>query len=154
MRITAIISVIIYWVCAAADKSALKLGSNDVVVFIGGTDMMRAQGSGYLETLLTWKFAREPVRIRDLSWEADTMFALGTETERWRGDGYRGINALGNLEKQLERLRATVVIVQLGKNEAFAGWEGVEKFSAAFGRLLRRLKGNGRRLVVLSPTPF
>ena len=37
MRITAIISVIICWVCTAVDKAALKLGSNDVIVFIGGT---------------------------------------------------------------------------------------------------------------------
>ena len=37
MQITAIISVIIYWACAVADKSALKLGSNDAVVFIAGT---------------------------------------------------------------------------------------------------------------------
>jgi len=116
--------------------------------------MVRAQASGYLETLLTWKFAKEPPSFRDLSWEADTVFALGTETERWRRDGHRGINALGGLEKQLDRLKATVVIVQLGKNEAFAGPEGVDKFSTAYARLLQRLKGDGRRIVVISPTSF
>jgi putative heme-binding domain-containing protein len=138
----------------AAQKPPLKLGTDDVVVFLGGTDMVRAQKSGHLETLLTWKFSKAKPRFRDLSWEADTVFALGTETERWRRDGFRGIKGLGNLETQLEKIGATVIIVQLGKNEAFAGRKGVEKFKAACDRLLQRLKGKDRRLVVLSPTPF
>ena len=90
-----------------AQKLPIKLGPDDVVVFLGGTDMVRAQESGHLETLLTWKFAIAKPRFRDLSWEADTVFALGTETERWRRDGYRGIKGLGNLEQQLEKIGAT-----------------------------------------------
>jgi putative heme-binding domain-containing protein len=138
----------------AAQKPPLELGTDDMVVFLGGTDMVRAQKSGHLETLLTWKFAKAKPRFRDLSWEADTVFALGTETERWRRDGFRGIKGLGNLEQQLEKIGATVIIVQLGKNEAFTGRQGIEKFKAACDRLLQRVKGKDRRLVVLSPTPF
>ena len=124
---------------AAAEEPLLELAWDDVVVFLGGTDMVRAQRSGHLETLLTWRFKNEPPKFRDLSWEADTVFALGTETERWRRGGYRGINALGNLEKQLDDLKATAVLVQLGKNEAFAGDRGVEAFSQATDRLFERL---------------
>ena len=138
----------------AAQKSPLELGSDDVVVFLGGTDMVRAQESGHLQTLLTWKFTKAKPRFRDLSWEADTVFALGTEMERWRRVGFRGIKGLGNLEQQLDKIGATVIIVQLGKNEAFAGRQGIEKFKAACDWLLQRLKGKDRRLVVLSPTPF
>ena len=132
----------------------LDLAGDDVVVFLGGTDMVRAQRSGHLETLLTWRFKNDPPRFRDLSWEADTVFALGTETDRWRGGGYRGIKGLGNLEKQLARLKATVVIVQLGKNEAFAGGEGIESFIEASDKLFSRLSGDGLELIVISPTPF
>ena len=138
----------------AAQKLPIKLGTDDVVVFLGGTDMVRAQESGHLETLLTWKFSKARPLFRDLSWEADTVFALGSETERWRRDGYRGIKGLGNLEQQLDKIGATVIIVQLGKNEAFAGRQVVQKFTAACDRLMQRLKGKDRRLVVLSPTPF
>jgi len=138
----------------AVQKPPLELGTDDVVVFLGSTDMVRAQKSGYLETLLTWKFSKTRPLFRDLSWEADTVFALGTETERWRRDGYRGIKGLGNLETQLDKIGATVVILQLGKNEAFSGRKEIEKFKAACNRLLQRLKGKDRRLVVISPTPF
>ncbi|MEE2947654.1 MAG: PVC-type heme-binding CxxCH protein [Verrucomicrobiota bacterium] len=137
-----------------ASEPPMDLAGEDVVVFLGGTDMVRAQRSGHLETLLTWHFKNEPPKFRDLSWEADTVFALGTETERWRRGGYRGINALGNLEKQLDDLKATAVLVQLGKNEAFAGGRGVEAFRQATEKLFERLTKNNRRLVVLSPIPF
>lgn len=154
MKIVSFICMLVSGLGAAAEEPLLELARDDVVVFLGGTDMVRAQRSGHLETLLTWRFKNEPPKFRDLSWEADTVFALGTETERWRRGGYRGINALGNLEKQLDDLKATAVLVQLGKNEAFAGGRGVEAFSQATDRLFERLTKNNRRLVVLSPIPF
>ena len=139
---------------ASVAVSPLKLTKDDVVVFLGGTDMVRAQRSGHLEALLTSEFRNDVPRFRDLSWEADTVFALGTEIDRWRSGGFRGIKGLGNLETQLANLKATVVIVQLGKNEAFAGVEGVGKFVEASDKLFGRLRGEDRQLIVLSPTPF
>ena len=44
--------------------------------------------------------------------------------------------------------------MQLGRNEAFAGVEGIEAFGQASDKLFGRLTGDGRRLVVISPTPF
>jgi len=137
-----------------AFAAPFKLTEDDVVAFLGGTDMVRAQQSSHLETLLTWAHAEAPPRFRDMAWEADTVFALGTETERWRRDGFRGIKGLGNLEQQFDRLDVSVVIVQLGKNEAFAGRDGLERFNASADKLFNRLKANGRRLVVVSPPPF
>jgi len=139
---------------AFAAESPLKLTKDDVVVFLGGTDMVRSQRSGHLETLLTAAFKNDLPKFRDMSWEADTVFALGTEIDRWRSGGFRGIKGLGNLETQLETVKATVVIVQLGKNEAFAGGEGVEAFIEGSNKLFGRLRGEDRQLIVLSPTPF
>ena len=89
-----------------------------------------------------------------MSWEADTVFALGTETERWRSGGFRGIKGLGNLETQLNNIKATKVIVQLGKNESFAGINGVKLFTQACDKLFARLREEGRKLIVISPTKF
>ena len=154
MKIVSCICLFAGGLGVAAAEPPLELAGDDVVVFLGGTDTVRAQRSGHLETLLTWRFKNEPPKFRDLSWEADTVFALGTETNRWRGGGYRGVKGLGNLEAQLATLKATVVIVQLGRNEAFAGVEGIESFGQASDKLFGRLTGDGRRLVVISPTPF
>ena len=154
MKIVSFICLFAGGLGVAAAEPLLELAGDDVVVFLGGTDTVRAQRSGHLETLLTWRFKNEPPKFRDLSWEADTVFALGTETNRWRSGGYRGVKGLGNLEAQLAGLKATVVIVQLGRNEAFAGVEGIESFGQASDKLFARLTGDGRRLVVISPTPF
>ena len=148
-----LLSLLALFACGAF-AAPFKLTKDDIVAFLGSTDMVRAQQSGYLETLLTWAHAEAPPRFRDMAWEADTVFALGTEMERWRRDGFRGIKGLGNLEQQFDRLDVSVVIVQLGKNEAFTGRNGLEQFNASADKLFNRLKANGRRLVVVSPTPF
>ncbi len=62
---------------ASALAAPFKLSKDDVVAFLGGTDMVRAQQSGHLEALLTWSHAKAPPRFRDMAWEADTVFALG-----------------------------------------------------------------------------
>ena len=154
VRLLSIFSIWLTGAVAFAAQSSLKLTKDDVVVFLGGTDMVRAQRSGHLETLLTANFKNDLPKFRDMSWEGDTVFALGTEIDRWRSGGFRGIKGLGNLETQLATVKATAVIVQLGKNEAFAGDEGVEAFTKGSDKLFGRLRGEHRQLIVLSPSPF
>ena len=154
VRLLFFISLSISSFLTFAAEPTISLVKDDVVVFLGGTDMVRAQRSGHLETLLTWHFREETPKFRDMSWEADTVFALGTETERWRNGGYRGIKGLGNLETQLNNLKASVIIVQLGKNETFSGIKGLEAFIQASNKLLGRLRGEDRKLIVISPTKF
>ena len=63
----------------AHGESRFELKHNDVVAFLGGTNMVRAQQSGYLEAFLTHQFSAVRPRFRDLSWEADTVFQQGTD---------------------------------------------------------------------------
>ena len=46
-----------------AAEPPLELSGDDVIVFLGGTDIVRAQRSGHLETLLTWRFKNEPPTV-------------------------------------------------------------------------------------------
>ena len=154
MRLLSFLLLSISSFVAFAAEPSISLVKDDVVVFLGGTDMVRSQRSGHLETLLTWHSRKETPKFRDMSWEADTVFALGTETERWRSGGFRGIKGLGNLETQLNNIKATKVIVQLGKNESFAGINGVKSFTQACDKLFSRLREEGRKLIVISPTKF
>ena len=90
----------------AADP--VSLSQDDVVVFLGGTNMVRLQRAGHLETMLTAAHAEAPPRFRDLSWEADTVFQQGSVIERWRKDGF------GARDAQLKRVGATVIVAQFG----------------------------------------
>ena len=58
---------------AADETAAFILRTNDVVAFVGGTDVATARLTGHLETLLAVKFPG--ARFRNLGWEGDTVFA-------------------------------------------------------------------------------
>ncbi len=65
-------------------QSRFTLAKDEVVVFVGGTNMLRLQQAGYLEAILTRQFAAERPKFRDLSWEADTVFRQGTVARSMR----------------------------------------------------------------------
>ena len=58
---------------AAEAAQVITLGTNDVVAFVGGTDVATARLTGHLEALLAVKFPG--ARFRNLGWEGDTVFA-------------------------------------------------------------------------------
>ncbi|MEM7315788.1 MAG: hypothetical protein AAF497_21840, partial [Planctomycetota bacterium] len=133
---------------AWGDKPEFHLVEGDVVAFMGGTNMLRLVQSGHLETQLTDVFAKSKPKFRDLSWEADTVYRQGTEIERWRKDGF------GGLEEQLKRLRVTHAFVQFGQLESMDGPEKLDEFSRAFDRFLTMLGKQVKTIVVLTPFPF
>ena len=132
----------------AVDQFSLEDG--DVVVFLGGTDMVRAVRSGELETGLTREFvnADTAVKFRDLSWEADTVYRLGTVKERWRPDGF------GQRTEQLERVGMTVAVLQFGQMEAMDGEDSLPRFVEAYRELLDSILQQAREVVVITPRAF
>ena len=105
-RVPVLLSCAVALLCTGSLEGADRFGlvKDDVVVLAGGTNMVRLQQAGYLETALTRAFASARPRFRDLAWEADTVFGLGTVIERWRPDGF------GNRDEQFRRVGTTVVI--------------------------------------------
>ena len=91
-------------------QASFALGEDDVVVFLGGTNMLHLQQAGHLEAMLTHAFADARPKFRDFSWEADTVFRQGTVIDRWRNKGHFGGEGLGDLNRQLQQVGATVVI--------------------------------------------
>ena len=130
----------------AADRFSLEKG--DVVVVTGGTNMVRLQQSGHLEAALTRAFASSRPKFRDLAWEADTVFRLGTVIERWRPDGF------GKRDEQFRRVGTTVVIAQFGQLESLSGRGGLERFTRAYGELIASWQKQARLIVLVTPSPF
>ncbi len=133
---------------AVTAEKQFSLETQDVVAFTGGTNMVRLQRAGYLESILTRAFASARPRFRDLAWEADTVFRQGSVTERWRRDGF------GGRDEQFERVGATVVIAQFGLLESMAGKSGLDTFVRAYNDLIDSYERAARCVVLLSPTPF
>ena len=143
-------------VAAAEPAPALALKSGDRVVFLGDTLMEREQRDGWIELMLTTRFADQDVVFRNLGWSADTPGGAsriglspaqaGKEPE---GDDWK------QLVKQLEETRPTVVFLGYGMASSFQGAAGLARFKSEYIRLLdtlARITPAGR-VVVLSPIP-
>ena len=151
-----IYSVLLLWVLTyalnwnVAAGEDLQLVDGDVVVFMGGANMVRGARAGLLETYLTDAFVDEQaeVRFRDLSWEADTVYRLGTVRERWRSDGF------GNRVEQFRRVGMTVAIMQFGKMEAMQGVESLDAFEEHYRGLLKDVAKQARHIILLTPLAF
>ena len=118
------------------------LEKDDVVVFMGQTDMVRSRLDGTLETALAAHFADQKPRFRNMAWEGDTVY------EQWRDIDF------GAWEDQLGAAGATVVIAQFGQMEALDGEGRIDEFVAAYKKLLDQVASRTRRVVLVSPRPF
>ena len=140
--------VCILLLAVSAGAAPLELREGDVVAFVGGTDMVRMQNDGRLEAALTYDSMDASPRFRDLAWDGDTVYFQSTVGERWREE------AFGDLGEQLDKVGATVVISQFGKIESLDGVDQLGAFIEAYGDLIETFSLNGRRVLILGPSPF
>ena len=131
-----------------ATATSFRLERDDVVAFLGATNLVGLQRSGEIGALLTLAFPDARPRYRDFAWEGDTVFRQGTVVDRWRKDEY------GDLVEQLRREKVSVAFAQFGSIECRAGPAGLKAFVEAYRKLLDSLKAAKIRVLVLSPTPF
>lgn len=118
------------------------LSEDEVVVFMGQTDMVRMRLDGTLETALVQQFAKQKPRFRNMAWESDTVY------EQWRDIDF------GSWEDQLRGVGATVILAQFGQMEALQGEERIPQFIAAYEKLLDQIATLTHQVVLISPRPF
>ncbi|MBN8248869.1 MAG: hypothetical protein J0L84_15690, partial [Verrucomicrobia bacterium] len=112
---------------------------DDVIATLGGASVVAADQSGYAEALVA--LARPDLRLRwrSLAWEGDTVFARPRELN------------FPSLTHQLQTAGATLVLLQFGEMESFAGAAGVPAFAAAYEQLLTEVGAVVPRRVLLTP---
>ncbi len=139
---------------ARAAAAPFELKEGDRVAFIGDRLIEGEQYEGWLEVMLTTRFADRTITFRNLGWSGDTpagdarfglsLLQAGREPadEGWRG-----------LVKQIEDAKPTVVFLGYGMASSFDGAAGVAKFKTDYNRLLDVVEkvSPGARLVLLSP---
>ena len=115
--------------------------TNDVIAFVGGTDVVTAQQSGYLETLLTVYYRTFDLRFRNFGWEGDTVFAQP-----------RDIN-FPPLEEHLRRAGATMIVFEFCRAEALEK-HPVGEFKGAYSKFIARFTNQTSRFLLVIPPPF
>ncbi len=117
----------------AAAEPPFAFEANDRVVLLGATNLEREQTEGYLETLLTARFADKNLTFRNLSWAGDTVFGdsrAGFDTAK---EGFE------HMVKQVHDAKPTVLMLNFGQNEAYGGEAGLAEFLAGYNTLLDAL---------------
>lgn len=125
-----------------AGDPLLRLKSDDLIAFTGGTNMANTRRDGFLETLLIGANKNKKLHFRNLSWEGDTVF------DQFRDAGFGGWLA------HLDSVSANVLFTQFGQMECLQGDSALERFINSYQQLLDSAKAKGRQVIVLSPIPF
>jgi len=145
---------VMFFGCGHRNTGGFELREGDRVMFLGDTLMERAQDHGWIELMLTTRFADRNVTFRNFGWSADTpkgdsrlgrsLLQAGHEPE---GEGWK------LLVNQIEEARPTVVFLGYGMANSFDGEAGLARFRENYLRLLDVIErvSPGVRLVLLSP---
>jgi putative heme-binding domain-containing protein len=123
-------------------------------VFVGDAVIEGEQQHGWIELMLTTRFADRSVTFRNLGWNGDTP----------AGDSRAGLSLLQagkeppdegwtQLVKQIEDAKPTVALIGYGMASSFAGTAGLDKFKADYLRFLDALAKTSPevRIVLLGP---
>lgn len=140
--------------CARADDAVLagapkgnpgrrfQQERDDVVAFVGGTDVAAALHSGHLESLLCVQCRGLNIRFRNFGWEGDTVFAQPRDI------------GFPPLSSHLEKAAATVIFLQVGRAEALEGLAALPRFVSACEALIEQCAKRTRRIALVTPPPF
>ncbi|MEI8018948.1 MAG: SGNH/GDSL hydrolase family protein [Schlesneria sp.] len=128
------------------DSSArIELLDGDRVILLGGTFIEREGQFGHLETALTIAWPNRHVTFRNLGWSGDTVWAESRGIFDPAQVGYQRMIEL------VKELKPTLIILNYGQNESFAGEVGIPKFVTQYEKLCDDLKTTGARLAFMTP---
>lgn len=129
----------------AATRTTFSLSPGDRVVLLGGTFIERDQTHGYLETALTSRFQQAGIQFRNLGWSGDNVFGEARAGFGTVADGF------AQLKGHLAAVNPTIILLNYGANESFAGKAGLAPFEAGLEVLLAALDETKARIVFISP---
>lgn len=141
MRLAVIVALLSFLVPARAADPQLELRPGDRIAIVGNALAERMQHDGQFEVALHRAFPEHRLSLRNLGFS---------------GDGVRGgqrTAGFGSQEEWLARVEADVVIAFVGFGESFEGPDGVRAFGDDLGAWLAQLQGDGRRVMLVGPTP-
>lgn len=127
------------------ERQPFSLADGDRVVLLGSTMIEREASHGYWEAALTSRFAGRNIQFRNLGWSGDNVFGEARARFGSVADGF------SHLKEHIETLKPTVILVNYGANESFAGQEGLSSFLTGYETLLAMLDESKARVVVVTP---
>ncbi len=143
-QITIIVTAWLLLVSVAGAAEPL-LRSGDRVAILGGTFVERMQYSGSLEAELQCRRPDWKLRIRNLGWSGDNVFAIARKGFDAPAD------AMKRLRADVEAANPSVIIVAYGFSEASDLEVQSGEFAAGYRQLLAVLAEKPYRLILVKP---
>jgi hypothetical protein len=132
---------------AFADGFAID--SDQTIAIVGGTNALESGRHGYLETLLTAAHPQHQVRVRNLAWQADTVY------QQQRPRNFYAPNKPDYGERDdRAKIEADIVFFWMGQTESLDGPDRVVQFTAAYEQHLDHIAQYTKRIVLVTPVPF
>ena len=131
---------------AAKVPPAFPFEEDDRIVFVGATTLEREYEHGYIETYLTVFNHDKNLTFRNLAWSGDTVWGESRASFDTAKEGFE------RMVTHIHEAKPTVIMLQFGQNESFAGEAGLEHFLEGYNHLLDTLSEIEARIVFLSPT--
>jgi hypothetical protein len=132
---------------AFADGFAIN--SDQTIVVLGSTNALESGRNGYLETLLTAAHPQHRVRLRNLAWQADTVYV------QQRPRNFYAPNKPEYGERDGRRqIKADIVFFWMGQSESLDGPQRVDDFRAAYLKHIDQISDYTKRIVLVTPVPF
>src|SRR5438552_2309680 len=117
----------------------------DRIVFLGGTLVERDAEYGYFETALILHYRDVNFTFRNLGWSGDTVWGEARAGFGTQKDGY------ANLLKQVNECKPTILLINYGMNESFAGEAGLPHFVEGYDALLDDMAKTGAKIWLIAP---
>jgi lysophospholipase L1-like esterase len=128
---------------AQAAEAPFVFQEQERVVFLGATMLEREQEEGYLETLLTARFAEKNLSFRNLAWSGDTVYGDSRAAFDTAKEGFE------RMVKHVHDAKPSVVVLSFGINESFEGQAGLSTFIDGYKKLLDAIADTDARLIFL-----
>ncbi|MAB91070.1 MAG: hypothetical protein CMJ90_16685, partial [Planctomycetes bacterium] len=132
-----------------AFAGGFTIDHDQMIVVLGGTNALESGRHGYLETLLTAAHPQHQVRVRNLAWQADTVY------QQQRPRNFYAPNKPDYGERDdRAKIEADIVFFWMGQTESLDGPDRVVEFTAAYKQHLDHIAQYTKRIVLVTPVPF
>lgn len=134
----------------AFESGKLSFDRDQTIALLGGTNALEMQRYGYLETLLAMTHPDLRLRVRNLAWQADTVYRQQRPRHFFQP---APIRYPGDADGR-EPIPVDTIIFWMGQSESLEGVERLGDFRDAYNAMLDQLVTITPRIVLITPVLF
>lgn len=135
---------------APAFGGEFSIDGDQTIAILGGTNAVEVQKHGYLETLLALAYPEYRLRIRNMAWEADTVYRQQRPRHFFQPSP---IPYPGDPDGR-QPIAVDTIVLWMGQSESLEGLGRLDAFRKAYVGMLDKLSTYTPRIVLVTPAPF